>query len=300
MRLAKFLNWQSKRKDRRAIGSAVFTRFRAYLGALRPLNLLMLTALFLILPHENWPLAAYLNLSIIATAAAGYWLNDAFDVQADAHNRPNRALVLYPLTWPWLGLVYAALLTLALGPWLFLPQAQFFLPWIILVNVLLFIYAIWGKYLAWWGNALVALACTLPLYLYLILSPNLWTKLSYNYWQGQLALAFVATLLRELVKDLQDQQGDALMQARSLPLLWSNAACLRLIRLYALALALIFFWSWGGQPCTAGLFWAALALGMVYHTWVLSAKAAYASLSKHLRIYLALGMAHLFYVLYGT
>jgi len=161
-----------------------------------------------------------LVLSALLVAAAGYIINDYYDVKIDAINRPDRLVVgrvlrrrkamLAHLVMSGIGVLLAGWLHPALGV-------------VTLGSALL----LWGysarfKRIALAGNTSIA-----TLTAALVLLPELQLQLARHdstsiVWPYALA-AFLLTIVREIVKDVEDMRGDAQHGCRTLPLVWGVA-----------------------------------------------------------------------------
>lgn len=146
-------------------------------------------------------------------AAAGYIINDYYDIKIDLINKPERVVIGKGITRRY-ALFFHTLLSLvgvALG---------FVLGW--KVGVIHFISA----FLLWWysnnlkrqpvvGNLMVALLTGLTIVLVNVLYSTS------NPLVGIYALfAFFMTLVREVVKDMEDLKGDNTFGCRTLPIVW--------------------------------------------------------------------------------
>ena len=156
----------------------------------------------------------------LLAAAAGYIINDYYDVKIDAINRPDRLVIgrlvnrrmamLAHLVLSGVGVLVASWLHPVLGL-------------VTLGTALL----LWGysarfKRLALAGNASIA-----TLTAALVLLPELQLQLARQQahsvvWPYALA-AFLLTMVREIVKDIEDMRGDAQHGCRTLPLVWGVA-----------------------------------------------------------------------------
>ncbi|MCP9235780.1 UbiA family prenyltransferase [Lewinella sp. JB7] len=172
-----------------------------------------------------------LCLVTLAITASGYLINDLRDVRIDAINRPGKNMVL-KLGRPnvqWLfaamifvGYLFALLLALRLNE----RQLLFLFPAAVGILAL---YSATLKKLPFIGNFLVALYCAgVPGILVVTERRALSALIDANPALGLdtvrvcilfMAFAFVATLLRELVKDLEDIRGDRQEGRRTLPVL---------------------------------------------------------------------------------
>ena len=166
------------------------------------------------------PRFGLLVLAALLVAAAGYIINDYYDVKIDAINRPARLVVgrllrrrhamLAHVVLSGVGVVLAAALSWRLGA-VTLGAA-----------LLLWGYSARFKRLPLVGNvsiatltgALILLPALLPL-----ATPEGRLK---ALWLYALA-AFLLTAVREIVKDLEDMRGDAQHGCRTLPLVWGVA-----------------------------------------------------------------------------
>lgn len=191
-----------------------------------PNLLIMLLCLVLVragLLRPATPLATLLDLRfgllVLATlciGAAGYIINDYYDVKIDAINRPGRLVVgravrrrramLAHLLLSGLGVSIGALLSPLLGV-VTLGSA-----------VLLWGYSVRFKRVALVGNLSIA-----TLTAALVLLPELQLRTSNgSVWAYALA-AFLLTMVREIVKDVEDMRGDAQHDCRTLPIVWGVA-----------------------------------------------------------------------------
>ena len=181
-----------------------------------------------------------LCLVTLAITASGYLVNDLRDVRIDAINHPGRNLVLkmgrHNVQWlfaamVFVGYLFALLLALRLGERQLLILFPFAIGVLALYSVLL-------KRLPFVGNFLVALYCAgVPGILVLTERRALNRLLDANYTLGAdtirvcllfMVFAFVATLLRELVKDLEDMRGDRQEGRQTLPVMLGVATSRRL------------------------------------------------------------------------
>ena len=175
-----------------------------------------------------------LMLSTVFITAAGYVINDYFDTRTDEVNRPNTVIVgkdlsrRFAIILHWslsiLGVVFGAFVTVCIGK----PALAFVF---LLVPGLLWFYSTSYKRQFLIGNLLVAiLTAAVPLMPFLfelpllykeywqvlVLKPSVFNELTY--WiVGYTIFAFILTLFREIVKDIEDVEGDNAFGRRSLP-----------------------------------------------------------------------------------
>ncbi|WP_201986246.1 geranylgeranylglycerol-phosphate geranylgeranyltransferase [Hymenobacter rubidus] len=161
-----------------------------------------------------------LVLAALLVAAAGYIINDYYDVKIDAINRPDRLVVgrvvnrrkamLAHMLLSGAGVLLAGWLHPVLGA-------------VTLGTALL----LWGYSARFKRVALVGNASIATLTAALVLLPELQLQLARNdsnsvVWPYALA-AFLLTMVREIVKDVEDMRGDAQHGCRTLPLVWGVA-----------------------------------------------------------------------------
>ena len=157
--------------------------------------------------------------STMMGVAAGNTINDYFDREIDAINRPNRPLPSGAVTPRWALGQSGVLFVLAIGLALTLPPLAI---GIAVFNLLLLItYTQWFKGTPGVGNAVVAfLGGSTFLYGGAAVGAVETTVVLF-------VLAAMATLGREIIKDVEDVTGDEEMGARTLPIVMGERFALR-------------------------------------------------------------------------
>ncbi|MCS7027559.1 MAG: geranylgeranylglycerol-phosphate geranylgeranyltransferase [Bacteroidia bacterium] len=151
-------------------------------------------------------------LGTMCIGAGGYVINDVFDVEIDKYNRPDTNIIGERIS---VSMGYAiSVFLFALGLTLLYFTKNFSVFLIGLVAVIsLYLYSKYFKKSLWIGNWIIALLAMFNVWvggMYFFLSKNI-------LWMG--AFAFLITLIREIVKDMEDVYGDALGGAFTLPML---------------------------------------------------------------------------------
>jgi 4-hydroxybenzoate polyprenyltransferase len=221
----------------------------AALKILRPVNLLFLAfalvglLLFALQFATDIPdfriQAVFVGLLIIyvtcSTMAAGYVINDLFDVETDKINKPEKTIVgtlltIRQTTWIYALLNIEVLLFSVLIAWL--TEKSFFIVIMVFSQVALFIYAKYLKRSLLWGNLLVAFLTAGPYLLFVyVFELNADILLLALY----LALfAFLLNLIREITKDWEDILGDKAIRAKTFPILHGAIATRNLLLVSAL------------------------------------------------------------------
>ncbi|MFM2206260.1 MAG: hypothetical protein RL213_235 [Bacteroidota bacterium] len=152
-------------------------------------------------------------------AAAGYIVNDVFDVTSDAVNRPGRNIFEYRLPK---NAGYTAFFLLGGAGSLigFLAGLNTVQPAIALLplftTVSLWMYSAYYKRRLLTGNFLVAALSALSVLLPGLYEPSFYPNISVLLPFG--VFAFLVSLAREIIKDMEDVEGDEKMQCRTLPI----------------------------------------------------------------------------------
>jgi 4-hydroxybenzoate polyprenyltransferase len=257
----------------------------------------------------SWKLLEIIIITLLITAS-GYLINDLQDETIDDINRPG-ANPVARLGRPTVMWFYGICILLAfmISQLLAYRLEERSLLWILPMAVgMLSIYSIGMKRVPVLGNVLVAAYCAgVPGILLLAERNGVRALIASNPELGMNALrvsalfmvfAFVATLLRELVKDLEDIRGDREVGRRTIPVMWGVS----LSRKLGIVLGLMVI---GAILCPVFLGWPAflappmlgcivvLILGLLYILFQLSrAKDApdYHRLSTQLKFFLLGGL----------
>lgn len=178
-----------------------------------------------------------LSLTTIALTAGGYILNDILNLDADYINHPDRPLPtgkinLRNARWLYIILSIAGFISA-----LFLGFSHGYLHLLFLYPLsisLLVAYSVSLQRKILWGNLLISAFCAgVPLLIWLAEFPSLQLlrgQASHGYqvlagWTFWYAgLAFLSNLFREIVKDMQDVNGDQRCGMRTLPVAKGLAA----------------------------------------------------------------------------
>ncbi len=196
-----------------------------FLRLIRVQNLLIvvltqfLARLFLVGPKPEGlklltdPTIWLLSFSTACIAAAGYIINDYFDVKIDLINKPERVVIgRYLKRRVAMGVhqvlnVTGCLIGLYLSKWIFVLD--------VLSVSLLWFYSAQFKRQPLIGNVIVSLLTALSfIALAVYYRQNAGMLLIYALF------SFGISLIREIIKDMQDIRGDARFGCRTLPIIW--------------------------------------------------------------------------------
>ena len=175
-----------------------------------------------------------LVLSTIFLTAAGYVINDYFDTKTDLLNRPERVIVGKLIPRRWAMFIHITFNVLGIGFGFYVSYSlgmTYLLVVFLVVTGLLWFYSTTYKRQFLVGNLLVAfLTALVPFMVVLFEMPpviNTYADLLVQYqvqlnhiliWVGGFSFfAFFTTLIRELLKDMEDFEGDRAYGRRSLP-----------------------------------------------------------------------------------
>jgi 4-hydroxybenzoate polyprenyltransferase len=155
----------------------------------------------------------FLSASTVMIAAAGYIINDYYDVKIDLINKPDRVVIGKGITRRFAILFHTMLSTGGVGIGLLLGWKvgviNFF------SATLLWWYSNSLKRLPFIGNFSVALLTGFSIGIVNILyHVNSVEVIIYSLF------AFFMTLIRELIKDMEDLKGDNSFGCKTLPILW--------------------------------------------------------------------------------
>lgn len=173
-----------------------------------------LTAGFLIGMHTVLdPRLFILSLSTVLIAAGGYVINDYFDIKIDLINKPQRVVIGRSITRRYAILLHTLLSIagIALG-WV--------LSWKIAAVNFVCVCLLW-----WYSNRLKRQPFVGNLVVALLTGTSIWLVDSL-YKTGHMLIityagfAFFMTLIREIIKDMEDLKGDQTFGCETLPVVW--------------------------------------------------------------------------------
>ncbi len=168
----------------------------------------------------------YLTLAVILITAGGYIINDIFDVETDKINRNNKVLIKTIFSKKKAIKIYfiLTLMGLLLG---FLMSFKFYYFFYFLIPTLfLFCYSKYLKKTPLLGNIIISLMISYVIYLtykYHFISGccntfSVFDKLLKNVIYIYIMFSFLTTLIREIIKDIEDVNGDLKINAKTLPI----------------------------------------------------------------------------------
>ncbi len=209
----------------------------------------------------------------ILIAAAGYIVNDIYDMDIDLINKPDKVFIptffSKQLAWWMYGILNGVALVISLylaykvgNPPLIILFPLFAIP--------LWLYSWKLKKMPLAGNLLIAFFCAAIALLvifsereayYQVVMQSLDSgKAIFYLFIGYANFAFYSTMIREIIKDMEDVEGDVSEDCRTIPIVWGmkNAKLLAMFFGIVLLAFILFLIYWHLQ------YWEQLWLGIVY------------------------------------
>ncbi|MGB3776098.1 MAG: geranylgeranylglycerol-phosphate geranylgeranyltransferase, partial [Leeuwenhoekiella sp.] len=243
----------------------------------------------------------------LCIAAAGYVINDIEDVEIDRINRPEKRLIPLKITEKKAFNYYLGLNILGVGLGYFLSlqtgntaYAAFF----VFISALLYSYATFLKQIVLVGNILVSLLVSSSILIVVIFDlsslvatygPTLSNSISVL--RDYAIFAFMLNFLREIIKDIEDTDGDYANGLKSLPILLGRVRtakiCSILAIVYIATLVLyIYSYLYTNVLTTAYLLFVCGGFLMFFaiKAWAATSKKDFSQLSRYLKISMVLGV----------
>jgi len=210
-----------------------------------------------------------LVISTVFIAAAGNIINDYFDVRADRINRPDRTIITKHIKRRWAIVFHWVLNFIAFGIAIYLGLVldTFWYVFIHLLSInFLWFYSMQLKRTLVIGNVVIALLTALVPVLVGIYYQDYFKAVtldsahpfhlnSYAFFPVYLGIglgifAFVLNLTREIVKDMEDVEGDLILKARTIPIVYGlqksrSISIIFVLITMALSVPILWFWQTG-------------------------------------------------------
>ncbi len=155
------------------------------------------------------------------SAAAGNIVNDIYDIEIDRINRPERPLpkLLLTIKQAWIFYIFLFAASLVIS-YLIIPHVAIF---VLLSNILLLLYSLSLKRLPLIGNFVVSFLTGFAFIFGGLVVWNVRTAVI------PALFAFLINFIRELIKDMEDKQGDKLANAKTFPILLGDKVSKHLV-----------------------------------------------------------------------
>lgn len=174
----------------------------------------------------------YLVIASVFIAAAGYIINDYFDINIDEVNKPERMVVDKVISRRW-AIAWHMILSVAGIGLTVLSLPNLHKLYLVLANVfcvaLLWFYSTTFKQKLLFGNIIIALLTAWTILLIFFSKVSLSGAFSSEHInQPKLfrfaflyaGFAFIISLIREAIKDIEDMEGDARYGCKTMPIVW--------------------------------------------------------------------------------
>ena len=165
--------------------------------------------------HPSFFDPVFLKISIGTTliTAAGYIINDYYDVKIDVINRPQSVVVERIITRKQAIIAHSIISIIALLIGISVSIKIFII--FTLCSVLLWWYSNYLKRKPFWGNLSIALLSATSVLVMAVAYKKTTVPLFFYS-----SLIFTITLIREIIKDMEDLQGDKVYGCKTLPILF--------------------------------------------------------------------------------
>jgi 4-hydroxybenzoate polyprenyltransferase len=199
--------------------------------------------------HSAQRLVLIILVSVLI-AAAGYIINDYFDLNIDQINKPDRVIVNNAVSRRWAIFWHLAFSLLGLFfTVLALPPSLFW--YLILANLfsilLLWLYSTNFKKQLLIGNVIISMLTSwVILFLFFSKTPlSVDNIISADHKEIRLfrltmlyaGFAFIISLIREVLKDMEDRIGDARYGCKTMPIVWGLPASKVFVAVWIIVLA---------------------------------------------------------------
>ena len=176
------------------------------------------------------PLFYWLVFASVCIAAAGYIINDYFDVNIDLINKPAKLIIdrYIKRRWTIVWHIVLSFIGLVISCYIGYKLRNFYIP---LFNsaaiIALFFYSTTFKRKLLIGNIIISLltawvilVLTFSEYRFKIHSPDIYWKRLLKVSFIYAGFAFIISLIREVIKDMEDMHGDAKYGCTTMPIVW--------------------------------------------------------------------------------
>ncbi|PCJ80442.1 MAG: hypothetical protein COA49_08185 [Bacteroidetes bacterium] len=286
-----------------AVKQVTSSTISAWFRVIRPGNLFIIAIAIAVLRHSydgSWGddvmLEVLFILPLVLLAAGGNIINDYFDIKEDRINKPERALVgrvlkrRVALLSHWIltfvGITLSGILSWQIGNYIPVVIAT-------TISVILFFYSAKLKGRVLIGNFVVAasIAAVIP-FAYadeIYTTMSLFINSAMFLWEFGilLGLTFIIVFTRELVKDIEDIEGDIIAGHLTFPIVYSTKYSWLLIRTLILVLFISTLWMiFNSDKDIYITLFTGITCVIVYFAW----KKKATQLSAWLKLLLAVGL----------
>ena len=224
-------------------------------------------------------------LSSVFIAAAGYIINDYFDLNIDRVNKPDKLVVekIIKRRWAIIWHLILSLIGFVISVWVCFKIIDWHTMVVAAINflcvIVLWLYSTIYKRKLLVGNILISLLTAWTILILYLINMRSWfmikilyqTKHNYEMASTKLfkyaivyaGFAFIISLIREVIKDMEDMEGDEKYGCKTMPIVWGIPAskvftAVWLIVLIGILIILQFYamhlgWWWSVVYCSAAI-----------------------------------------------
>lgn len=177
------------------------------------------SVIFLVAHPETWVEKLFdiklflLSSSTILIAAAGYIINDYYDIKIDYVNKPHKVVVGKLVKRRIVLFSHAALNVIGIAIGFYLNLYVGLINFV--AGFMLWIYSNRLKRMPFIGNVVIASLAGLS-----ILVVAIYYQRNYSLLVNYAVFAFSINLVREVIKDMEDLRGDMRFGSKTLPIIW--------------------------------------------------------------------------------
>ncbi|TXD49340.1 prenyltransferase [Polaribacter sp. IC073] len=255
-----------------------------------------------------------LTLSVLLITAGGYIINDIFDIEADKINKPDKVFIDKKVSKKSAWKVYfiVTFLGFTLGVYISIYNVFTYLSSVFIFTSLgLFFYSKYLKKIPIIGNFTVSIFIGLVIYIVYLFDfkyLKFWNlthdkvenlTLFLPVWGAVILysfFAFLTTLIREIIKDIEDINGDLKIKAKTLPILFGRKRASKVAFFFScilLLFLLVIFQTLKNEPLLlvyGGIFMLLPLLYFMHSLWLAESKKDFSKLSSLMKIIMLFGV----------
>ena len=251
-------------------------------------------------PHLNKLQFILLVASTLLIAAGGYIINDINDIDIDDVNNPGKNIIEKSINENVAQIIYYSItgLGVLLGFWIAFQIGKLSLGTIPLFCALsLYMYSTFYKKRLYSGNIIVSVLAALSVLIVGLYEPEFYRNIIYLLYYS--LYAFQMTLIREIIKDAEDIEGDERAQCKSIPIRFgikkTKTTIVALIVLTIFSLLHVLYYNFYNNPVISFMNLAAIfilpLLALIYLVFSAHNKKDFHYASVFTKIYMVLGVS---------
>ena len=190
-------------------------------------------------------------IASVLIAAGGYIINDYFDINIDQINKPEKMVVEKIINRRWAILWHFVVTTIGIAISLYVSLKT---NWTVLIaniicSILLWFYSTTFKKKLLTGNIIISVLTAWTVLVLYFATDTVYTfhtmyreffpsiKTIFKYAAVYAGFAFIISLIREAVKDMEDMEGDAKYGCTTMPIVWGIPASKVFVAVWMIVLA---------------------------------------------------------------